>query len=61
MNAMPHQRLEGSVDHAVTLEGRSPGECPGDQRDAKVAARSRARMPGVPRTVIQDIERNWSE
>ena len=61
MDAMPHQRLEGSVDHAVTLERRSPGECRGDQRDAKVAARPRARMPGVPRTVIQDIERDGSE
>ena len=37
------------------------GECRGDQRDAKVAARPRARMPGVPRTVIQDIERDGSE
>ena len=61
VNAAAEQRLECLVYQAMPLERGSARECRCDQGYAKVAARARPGMPGMPRAVIEDLERDWSE
>lgn len=61
VNAATEQRFERLVYQAMPLERGSARERRCDQRHAKVAARTRPGMPGMPRAVIDDLERDWSE
>ena len=57
MNFDFHQRTQGIVEHAVTLEARPAAEALGDDRDPVVApAAASARVSRVPVALVLDLE-----
>src|ERR1700730_11226632 len=61
MDASAHERRDRCIDQTMTFKLRTSLERVRNEGDAKVAAFTRTGMPGVPRAVVEDIERERRE
>jgi hypothetical protein len=56
MNALTHEGRDRLIDQPVARELRPSTECLGDDHHAEVAAFAGARVTGVTRAVVDDLE-----